>query len=62
MQRLLYTLRPQGQVETGFERIALDPTKTLGKPFGVAMIASGANLRAARNGVPGAVRPLDGAF
>ena len=62
MQRLLYTLRPQGQVETGFERMALDPAKTLGKPFGVAMIASGADLRAARNRVPGAVRPLDGAF
>ena len=45
-------LQVQGQVETRLEGMAPDPAKTLGKPFGAAVIASGAELRGARNRVP----------
>ena len=52
----------KGQVEARLERVSLDATKTLRKALGIAMVATGANLRAAGDRVPSAVSPLDGAF
>ena len=42
--------------------MSFDAAEALGKALGIAMVATGADLCAAGNGVPGAVGPLDGAF
>ena len=39
----------KGQVEARLERVSLDATKTLRKALGIAMVTTGANLRAAGN-------------
>lgn len=59
---LFETLGAKGQVEARLERVSLDATKTLRKALGLAMVATGANLRAASDRVPSAVSPLDSAF
>ena len=52
----------KGQIEARLERVSFDAAKTLGKALGIAMVATGANLRAASDRVPSAVSPLDSAF
>ena len=52
----------KGQIKAGLERVPLDASEALGKALGIAMVATGADLCAAGNGVPGAVGPLDSAF
>src|SRR5260221_14538194 len=37
----------------------LDPAKTLRKRFGIAVLAAGANFRAAADWIPGGVGPFD---
>ena len=52
----------KGQIKVGRKRVSLDAAETLGKALGIAMVATGADLRAAGDRVPSAVSPLDGAF
>ena len=49
----------KAQVETLLVRMSGDAPEPLGERLGVAMGASGADLGAAPDGVPGGVRPFD---
>jgi hypothetical protein len=42
-----------------FIRMTLDPAKPLRESLGVAVLASGADFRAAADGIPGGVGPFD---
>src|SRR3990172_11254452 len=59
--RLLQAFRPEPQVEPELEGVSLNTTKAFRKPLGVAVVATAADLRAARHGIPGCVGPLDAA-
>src|SRR5271166_1435096 len=47
------------EVEAEFERMPGHSAKSLGKPFGITMLATGADLRATADRIPGSVGPLD---
>src|SRR5579872_149972 len=49
------------QVESLLVWVILHTAKSFSKHFGVAVLASGADLRAATNRIPRRIRPLDGA-
>ena len=59
---LFEAFRAKGQVEARLERVSLNAAKTLRKTLGIAMVATGANLRAAGDRVPSAVSPLNRAL
>ena len=59
---LFEALGAKSQIKAWLERVSLDAAETLGKALGIAMVATGANFRAAGNWVPSAVSPLDSAF
>src|SRR5262249_49759193 len=52
-------VRPDLEVEALFVGMAWDPTESLGKRLGVAVLAPGADLRAACDRVPRGIRPFD---
>src|SRR6266853_720783 len=58
-ERLFQPFRTQGQIEASLEWMTWSTTKSFGDPLGIAVIAPGADLRAASDGVPGRVSPLD---
>jgi len=60
-QRHLQALRPQAQVEALLVGVARHTAPALGERLGVAMRASGRDLRASRHRVPRGLGPLDGA-
>lgn len=58
-QRVTQTLGAQRQIETGFEWMTADASKSLREAFGVAVVAAGADLRTTRHRVPGRVGPFN---
>src|SRR5665213_1901976 len=58
-ERLHDALSSERQVEAALERVAGHAAEALRERLGVAVIAAGANLRAAGDGVPGRIRPFD---
>src|SRR6266436_958604 len=58
-ERLLQPLRTQSQIEASLEWMTRSTTKSFREALSIAVIASGADLRAASDGVPGRVSPLD---
>ena len=58
-ERLVEALGAQLQLEAALVGVAGDAAEALGEGFGVAVGAAGADLGAARDGVPGGVGPLD---
>jgi len=56
--RLFQALRAQCQIEAGLERVPARSPESFREAFGVAMIAAGADLRAARDWIPRRVCPL----
>src|SRR6266446_4910613 len=56
---LFQPLRAQGQIEARLEWVTGCTAKPLREALGIAVIASGADLRAAGDGIPGRVSPLD---
>jgi hypothetical protein len=61
-ERLLKPPRPKGQVKARLKRVTRRAAPALGKPLSVAVIAPGADLRAAGDRVPSGIGPLDGAL
>jgi len=59
LKGLLKALRAQRQVEAALEGMAGHTAESFGEPLGVAAIAPGADLRAARHRVPRRVGPFD---
>jgi len=51
---------PKRKIETRFERVIGHASEAFGKPFGIAVVAAGADLGAARYRVPRHVGPFDG--
>ena len=58
-KRLRQLLRPQPQIKPLFIRMPLNPAKPLRKRFGIAVLASRADLDAAADGIPGRISPFD---
>ncbi len=52
-------LRDQAQVEALFVGMSFHPSKALRKRFRVAVLASGADLGAPTDRIPGGIGPLD---
>lgn len=61
MQRIFNLLGDQSKIEPLFVGVPRNPTPTLRKDLGVAVLAPGAYLLATPNRVPGGVCPLNGA-
>src|SRR5438445_384727 len=59
-QRLGEFVRNKAQVESLFVGVPFYAPEPLGEHFGVAVFASGTDLCAPTNRIPGRVRPLDG--
>ena len=59
-ERLLQSLWTQSQIEASLEWMTRSTTKSFGEALGIAVITSGADLRATGDGVPGRVSPFDG--
>ncbi len=59
LQRQIKSLRPQLEVEALFKRMTRHSSEPFSKGLGVAMLAAGADLGAACDGIPGGVGPLD---
>lgn len=59
-ERLEQALGPQCEIEPAFEWMSHDSAEALRKPFRIAIVAAGADLRAAGYGIPSRVGPLDG--
>src|SRR5690348_5508813 len=49
----------EAQIEALFVRMPFHTAEALGEGFGIAVLTSRADLRAAANGIPGSVGPLD---
>lgn len=60
--RLLHARRAKGEVEPLLVGMSDDAPEPLREPLGIAVVAPGAELGAARHRVPGALRPLDCGF
>ena len=58
-KRLLQPLRAQCEIEPVLEGMAGRVAKPLGEAFGITVIATARDLRAARHRIPSRVRPLD---
>src|ERR1051325_1781862 len=58
-KRLFESIRPRLEIEALLERMTWDAAEAFCKAFSIAILATGANLRAACNGVPRCVRPFD---
>lgn len=58
-QGFIQLLGDEPKVEPLLERMTGDAAKAFCERFGVTVGTSGANLRAASNGIPGRIRPLD---
>jgi len=57
-QRLFETLRTQRQIKAVFKRMASGSTKAFRETLGIAMVAPGADFRAARYRIPRRIRPF----
>ena len=61
-QGVLESFGTQRQIKSSFKGVSFDVAKAFGKPLGIAVVATGADLGAAGDRVPGAVGPFDSAF
>src|SRR5271170_5368138 len=59
VQWLFHAFGPERKIEAVLEGVSRDPTKPFGEALRIAEIAAARDLRAARYGIPGRVRPFD---